>query len=119
MSYAWAIVMQVLFLSLLMIPGVRGVQSWYLVISQVPVWYLVFYSQKDKYKMDMAIKVSVWICVATLVLSFVQWRQCGTAIDCSTSAISTAVSLSVVVGLVLSNVHVYDMVRYSGNPNMS
>ena len=113
MSYAWAIVIQVLFLSLLMIPGVRGVQSWYLVISQVPVWYLVLYSQKetDKGKMKMAIKVSVWICVATLVLSFVQWRQCSTTVDCSTGAISTAVTVAVAVGLILSNVHVYDMVR--------
>ena len=109
MGYAWAIVIQVLFLSLLMIPGVRGVQSWYLVISQVPVWYLVFNGKKDQEKMKMAIKVAAWICAATVVLSFVQWEQCGTAVDCSTGAISAAVSLAVVVGLLLSNVHVYDM----------
>ena len=113
MGLTWAVVMQVLFLSLLMIPGVRGVQSWYLVISQVPVWYFIMYRNNAhaKEKIGEATKLSGWICVATIVLSFVQWGRCTTAVDCSAMAISTAVSLAVAIGLLLSNVHVYDVIR--------
>ena len=116
MGYAWAIVMQVLFLSLLMIPGVRGVQSWYLVISQLPVWYIMLHSfQGRKYEhVRTAVEISAWVCVATVVLAFVTWGRCSTALDCSTGAISAAITLAVAVGLILSNVHSLDIVEAEG-----
>jgi len=112
MGFAWAVVMQVLFLSLLMIPGVRGTQSWYLAISQTPVWYMMLrpIDKKDVSRVRVAVELSGWMCVATVVLCFVTWGRCSTAVDCSTAAISSAVSLAVAIGLILSNVHSLDMI---------
>ena len=116
MGQAWAVVMQVFFVCLLFIPGVRGVYSWYLLVSQVAPWLAwIAINQKigtvSVAEFQMTIFAAWGICFATLVLAFAYWDRCTTIVDCTGAAIGAAATLVVALGLVMTNLHMLNMAR--------
>ena len=116
MGQAWVVVMQVLFICLLFIPGVKGVYSWYLLISQVPPWLLWIALERKINavhfaEFEMTIFAAWAICLATVVLAFVFWARCKAIMDCTASAVGAAATLVVALGLALTNLHMLRMAR--------
>ena len=115
MSEAWVAVIQVFLVCLLFIPGVKGVYSWYLLISQIPPW-MTFLARANTHEFHMAIYTAWWICFATLILAFISWSKCETLMDCTSAAAGAGATLAVSIGLVMTNAHMYNMERDRRKP---
>ena len=108
MGQAWAAVIQVIFVCLLFLPGVKAVYSWYLLISQIAPWLALIFKANEG-QLRMAIYAAWWICLSTLILAFVSWTTCKTLTGCTNAAIGAGATLAVALGLCLTNVHMLNM----------
>ena len=110
MGQAWAAVIQFILFVLTMIPGVRGVISWYIMIAQAPVW--IFLQLNLETELRGAIKIAMWGNLAVVVLAFLQWHKCTTTISCTMNAARAGVTTAIAVAMMLSNKHILNMLTY-------
>ena len=110
MGQAWAAVVQFILFVLTLMPGIRGVISWYIMIAQAPVWLFLQVNQEPELR--SAIKIALWGNLAVILLALVQWYKCTTAISCTMTAARAGVTAAIALGMALSNKHILNMIRY-------
>ena len=110
MGQAWAAVVQFILFVLTLIPGIRGVISWYIMIAQAPVWLFLQLDQEPELR--SAIKIALWGNLAIVLLTLVQWQKCTTAISCTMASARAGVTAAIALSMALSNKHILNMIRY-------
>lgn len=110
MGQAWAAVVQFILFVLTLIPGIRGVISWYIMLAQAPVWLFLQVDQEPELR--SAIKIALWGNLAVILLALVQWYKCTTAVSCTMTAARAGITAAIALGMALSNKHILNMIKY-------
>ena len=110
MGQAWAGVIQFILFVLTLIPGIRGVISWYIMIAQAPVW--IFLQLNLETELRGAVKIAMWGNLAVVLLAMLQWYKCTTMLSCTMTAARAGITTAIALAMVLSNKHILNMIVY-------
>ena len=110
MGQAWAAIIQIILFVLTLIPGIRGIISWYIMLTQAPVWiFLLLYQDVE---LRGAIKVALWSNLAIVCLALLQWYKCSNAVSCTMTAARAGITAAIALAMALSNKHILNMLNY-------